>query len=278
MFVDIAFNATSKSICSLPDEMSESKSNNVMPLLVGLDTDSSAISAKLAHEYSTFSYFGIHPLHIPFKKHACLDVEQIEEEISKDMEYFEPLLCSSLDNVIALGECGLDYFRSNEKEIQKIYFEKQLEIAKRYGLPCFIHCRKAFKDVYDRLDGIKGVVHSFDGTIEEAEQFINLGLNIGINGCSMREEENIGAIKEIPIEKILIETDSPYCLIRKSYAASKFVEIIKSKENRPAYIRNVVEALAVIKEMDLIELEEQLFSNTKALFTRIEERINCWTN
>ena len=102
------------------------------------------------------------------------------------------ILEKNKDKVVAIGECGLDYDRLNfcQANVQKKYFEAQLDLSQMFELPLFLHCRAAAADMLDILKrnqdklnpSAKGVVHSFDGTLEEALEFIALGYSIGING------------------------------------------------------------------------------------------------
>ena len=118
----------------------------------------------------------------------------------------------------AFGEIGLDYDRLylTEKDQQLKYFEAQLDIAKSVQLPLFLHSRAASEDferlLASRLPSLpkKGLVHSFTGTIEEMERLVAMGLDIGINGCSMKTEENLEVVRAVPLERLQIETDGPW--------------------------------------------------------------------
>ena len=117
------------------------------------------------------------------------------------------------------------------------YFERQLDLADKFWLPLFLHCRSAHDDFIEILtknkDKIKGgVVHTFDGTLEQAKKLIDMGLYIGINGCSLKTEANLKVAAAIPNDKIMIETDSPWCEIRKSHAGNYFLKILISLLNR----------------------------------------------
>lgn len=148
------------------------------------------------------------------------------------------------DKVVAIGEIGLDYDRIHfcEPDIQKKYFEKQLELAEKFDLPLFLHCRAAHDDFTKILENNKskikrgGVVHTFDGTLEQAKKFIALGFHIGLNGCSLKTEANLEVVKALPNDKIMIETDAPWCEIRPTHASSKHVltkfESVKRKDKK----------------------------------------------
>lgn len=164
----------------------------------------------------------------------------------KDPDTHFQQLCEGLEkhkeHIVALGELGLDYDRLHfcQKDVQKKYFEKQLELCSRFDLPLFLHhrnCHDDFMDILRRnMDKIRrfGVVHSFTGPWQEAEALINLGFSIGINGCSLKTEENLEMVKRIPSDKLMIETDAPWCGIRPSHAGAKRVETkfptVKKKE------------------------------------------------
>lgn len=122
----------------------------------------------------------------------------------------------------AFGEIGLDYDRLHftPKETQLKYFEAQLDIAVRVQLPLFLHSRAAHEDfkrlLKPRLGELPrgGLVHSFTGTMEEMREVVGMGLSVGINGCSMKTEENLDVVREVPLERLMAETDGPWvCLI-----------------------------------------------------------------
>lgn len=119
---------------------------------------------------------------------------------------------------VAFGEIGLDYDRLflSGKEQQLKYFEAQLDLAIEIQLPLFLHSRAASEDferlLAPRLEKLpkKGLVHSFTGTLEEMQRLVDLGLDIGVNGCSMKTEENLEVVKAIPLDRLQIETDGPW--------------------------------------------------------------------
>lgn len=121
-------------------------------------------------------------------------------------------------HAVAFGEIGLDYDRLflSPKDQQLKYFEAQLDAAVEVQMPLFLHSRAASEDferlVASRLPELPkgGLVHSFTGTVEEMQRLVALGLDIGVNGCSLKTEENLEVVKAMPLDRIQIETDGPW--------------------------------------------------------------------
>lgn len=124
-------------------------------------------------------------------------------------------------HAVAFGEIGLDYDRLflSPKETQLKYFEVQLDVATELQMPLFLHSRACSEDferlLTSRLDRLpkRGLVHSFTGTIEEMQRLVAMGFDIGVNGCSMKTEENVSVVREVPLERLQIETDGPWVRI-----------------------------------------------------------------
>jgi TatD DNase family protein len=171
-------------------------------------TDSAEVLALANTNPNLFITVGCHPT-------RSNEFEQNKSPQHAD-DYFQSLLKLVQDNpekVVAIGECGLDYDRTHfsPKWTQKKYFDKQLELPKLTKKPLFLHCRNAYADFGEILkkhhaDLHGGVVHSFTGTKEEAKMFTDMGYFIGINGCSLKTQENIDAMCSIPKEFLMIET------------------------------------------------------------------------
>lgn len=144
--------------------------------------------------------------------------------------------------LVAFGEFGLDYDRLHycSKAIQLHSFAAQLKLAASLQpqLPLFLHSRAAHADFVSslketfgqRLEKLEkgGVVHSFTGTAEEMQELMDLGLYIGINGCSFKTVENCTVVKEVRLDRIMIETDGPWCEVRPSHEGWKY--LIEKKE------------------------------------------------
>ncbi|RZC32284.1 deoxyribonuclease TATDN1, partial [Asbolus verrucosus] len=124
-----------------------------------------------------YSTVGCHPT-------RCLE---FQENSSSYLTALQQVIQDDCKKVVAIGECGLDYDRIQfcPKETQKKYFELQLNLSKTFDLPLFLHCRNAASDlaeILSKFPNLRGVVHSFDGTIEEAKRFIDMNFLIGLNG------------------------------------------------------------------------------------------------
>ena len=125
----------------------------------------------------------------------------------------------------AFGEIGLDYDRLYHapKETQLKYFRAQLDIAVRVQLPLFLHSRAAADDferlLRERLEELptRGLVHSFTGTVEEMQRLVEMGFHVGVNGCSMKTEDNLEVVRAIPLERLQIETDGPWVSLVVSF-------------------------------------------------------------
>lgn len=213
--------------------------------------------------------------------------KEFEENPDEYLNSLEKLIQDNPKKVVALGEMGLDYDRLTfcDKETQKKYFELQLTLCDKIKLPLFLHCRAASEDFLEILKrNINcihgGVVHSFDGTKDDVERILELGLYIGINGCSLKTLDNLNVVKSIPLESLLIETDAPWCEIKPTHASfeyvkTKFPAVKKEKwqagcmvkgRNEPVNIIQVLEVLAGVKQEDREHVARVVYDNTMKLF------------
>ena len=247
-------------------------------MITGSDLTESQNAISLTVEYPGLCYatVGVHPCSAKqFLKHKGGD--------EKLLQGLKELALEGKKNgtVAAFGEIGLDYDRLQhaDKETQLKYFEKQLDLATELDLPLFLHSRAAAEDFESilkaRLERLpkRGVVHSFTGTMEEMQRIVELGFDVGINGCSMKTEENLEVVKAVPLERIQIETDGPWCEMRPSHASSKYLkdapplpkavkkekwneECMVKGRNEPCQITNVAYAIAAIKGVGVEEVCE----------------------
>ncbi|ODQ66940.1 hydrolase, TatD family protein [Nadsonia fulvescens var. elongata DSM 6958] len=215
--------------------VSRAQSNGVNRFLItGSNLEESVSAIKISEKFNgtnglqaqMYTTAGIHPCH-------TMDIHQSPMGVENYIAQLLNLVKSHPDQVRALGELGLDYDRLHyaPADIQKTYFELQLDtfIKHEMTLPLFLHSRAAHEDfigiLKPRLASLPrgGVVHSFTGTEAEMTDYINLGLYIGINGCSLKTEENLAVVKLIPLNRLLLETDAPWCEIRPSHASAKLL-------------------------------------------------------
>ena len=177
-----------------------------------------------------------------------------------------------LDNglAVAAGECGLDYFRNlSPPDAQRVAFAGQLELAAEHGKPVFLHQRDAYYDflaILKEHDAARlgGVAHCFTGGPAEAESYLELGLHIGITGWILDERRNhdlLKAIPLLPLDRVLLETDSPYLLPRHPD-----VRPHRKRRNEPKFLPYVARALAGRMRVDPEELATTARDNTRKLF------------
>ncbi|CAH2241013.1 jg4084 [Pararge aegeria aegeria] len=242
-------------------------------------TDSRQAVELASTNSQLFSTVGCHPT-------RCND---FVENPNLYLRGLRDLIEENRSKVVAIGECGLDYERLHfcEKDVQLKYFEYQLQLSSEYNLPLFLHCRAAADDLIEILGRNKecvvgGVVHSFDGTQKAMEDIIKLGMHIGINGCSLRTKENLEVASKIPQDRLMIETDSPWCEVKPTHpgylhVVTKFPTVKKEKysvdsdsqvkgRNEPVNIVQVLEILAAIRKENIDVLAEAIYNNTNKLF------------
>ncbi|MCX7698483.1 MAG: TatD family hydrolase [Candidatus Goldbacteria bacterium] len=166
-------------------------------------------------------------------------------------------------NIVAVGEIGLDYFKSpSSKENQILIFKKFLSVAKEYNLPVVIHSRDAHDDVYNILKEYnlekKGVIHCFTGNFETAQKFIDIGYLIGIGGVITFPNAAIlkDTVRKLPLEFMVLETDAPW-LAPQQY---------RGKRNEPAYLKYIIEKIAEIKNISVDEVIINTTKNAEKIF------------
>ena len=178
---------------------------------------------------------------------------------------FERLLCLAADpKVVAIGETGLDYYYSAEnKSLQQAVFAKQIDIANQLNKPVIVHTRSAREDTIALLkqhhaEKCGGVLHCFTENWEMAKQALDLGFYISISGIvTFKNAEDLReVVRKIPLDRLLVETDSPY-LAPVPY---------RSKQNQPAYVREVCEYVATLKGISLEDCAKITTRNFEQLF------------
>lgn len=175
------------------------------------------------------------------------------EEVAKD------------PRIVAIGEIGLDYYWEKDvdkKEAQKIVFKRQIEIAKKVNKPILVHSRDAAKDTYDLLKEMNhhGVMHCYSYSVEYAREIIKLNYTISLAGpiTFKNAKEPKEVAKDVPLNKLLIETDSPYLTPVPH----------RGEKNEPAYVKHVGEMICELKGITHEELQEVIHQNYNQLFLK----------
>ncbi len=217
---------------------------------IGYDLSSSKEAISLSKEYEfLFATIGVHPYNANGFNAKTL------EEIKKLAENKKAL---------AIGEIGLDYFRNiTDFSMQRKIFEAQLNLAKELSLPFMIHSRDAFKDtvnIIKKVNYFNGIFHSFDYGEEETKEVIEMGLYVSFSGMiTFKKKEGLRkAAGYAPIEKVLLETDSPYLAPVP----------MRGKRNTPLFVKYVYEKFALLKEVDIETLSKRILQNFETLFKR----------
>jgi TatD DNase family protein len=239
----------------LPTEeiIQKAKEQNIEKIMtISVEPDNLQTVIDIANTYeNVYCSQGIHPHDAKLANDNVL--KTIKENALKESK------------VLALGEMGLDYHYDNSpRDIQKKYFRAQLELAAEIDYPVVIHTRDADDDTIEILKDLgpslnrKGVLHSFTSTPKLAEVALDLGFYIGFNGIiTFKKAQEVRDIVSLtPIEKILLETDSPFLTPVPH----------RGKENAPFYLPFVAQKVAQIKELPLEEVQEQCYQNSIDLF------------
>ncbi|KAI9697054.1 MAG: hypothetical protein M1836_005015 [Candelina mexicana] len=198
-------------------------------IVTGSDLEQSKKALQLAEEYPTLCYatIGIHPCSSTLFTTHPLGPTSLLSQLSSLAHS-----ASLTTHCVAFGEIGLDYDRLTlcAKETQQQYFSAQLCIAASVHLPLFLHSRAAHSDFirilnehWDALKEKGGVVHSFTGTVAEMQDLVDMGLYIGVNGCSLKTAENLDVVRAIPLGRMMLETDGPWCEMRPSHASASYL-------------------------------------------------------
>jgi len=201
-----------------------------------------------AYPENCFPMIGVHPTSV--KENYLEELDLVETELEKG-------------GYCAIGEIGIDlYWDKTFAEQQRIAFRHQLQLAKKYNLAVAIHNRDSFDDVYeivkDEQDGnLKGVFHCFTGNLEDAKKIMEVGFHMGIGGIvTFKNSGQDKIVKDIPMESILLETDSPF-LTPTPY---------RGKRNESAYIKLIAKKIAEVKNIEIEQIAETTTNNCIALF------------
>jgi len=233
------------------------------------ETSKSAVELAEKNESGVYAAIGLHPIYAAAEfqkiKTDPDEGEFLVKEQDFDKEKYKDLAKSK--KVVGIGEIGLDYYYRPKSAIklgefkakQKKVFMEELDLAKELSLPVIIHVRMAHEDVISILEkysGLRGVIHCFTGTWEQAQKYMSLGFYIGINGIIFKF--NIDeVIKQTPLDKILVETDCPYLTPTAEG---------KDARNEPLFVKHVIQRIAELKGISFDEVASATTDNAKKLF------------
>lgn len=252
--IDIGANLTDRSFDGdLPRVLDRARANGVEHVIVtGTDIEGSRRASELVESSAGYlsATAGIHPHH----------ADRAPSGWKKDLQ-------TLAKSAVAVGETGLDYFRNfSSRPGQRQMFTAQLELALELDKPVFIHDRDSegeLGQILSTFDGLRGVVHCFTGTKEQLVQYLELGFYIGITGWICDERRGIPlreAVRLIPDDRILIETDAPYLLPRTLKPRPR------SRRNEPANLRYVAEMTASSRSQTVEHLLRITVENSRRLF------------
>jgi TatD DNase family protein len=241
------------------DVIKRCEDNKVAVINIGTDLESSKKVLELAEQNKNFyGVIGFHPVYV-------------KDSSSKDFKEFEKLI--KHPKCVGIGECGLDYFRDEDKEVaemQKEFFIRQIGLALDYDKPLVIHCRdarssggQAWREVLDILKVYKEVhpelkvnFHFFNQDPALAKEILELGFQFSFTGVITFAKELEEVVKFAPLDKIMSETDSPFVAPKNN----------RGKRNEPSYVIEVVEKIAELKELEVEKVKKQLMSNAEEFF------------
>jgi len=242
--------------------IADCQKDDIWLINVGSQLATSKKAVKIAKEYDkgVYAAIGLHPIHVSGSNFhpEALNIDDYRDLVKRS------------DKVVAIGETGLDFFHSDKNiDNQKKAFIKHLNLAQEFDLPVILHSRNSkdgSKDAYEEILSeirdqkleIRGVIHCFGGTVEQAKEFLDLGFYIGFTGViTFPKAKNIVEVaKAVPLERILIETDCPFLA----------PEPHRGKRNLPQYVKFVAEKIAEIRQIDYNKIVKQTFENTTKLF------------
>lgn len=219
---------------------------------VGTQQDTSAKAVEVANLYKegVYATIGLHPIHTEKSYHDSQELgggETAKDFTSRgeifDYEFYKKL--GADPKVLAIGECGLDYYRLEESSRVKQLeaFESQIKLSFELKKPLMIHCRNAFRDLIDclvknknKLNDLPGIIHFFTGTPEDAAELMKLGFYFSFGGVTTFTRDYDAAIKKIGLDRIVLETDAPYVTPIP----------FRGKRNEPSYLSNTAKAVSEV--------------------------------
>lgn len=247
---------------SLPVIIGAAKEKNIKAILLPAVKAADFIHVQeLAHQYSQeipglVYTLGIHPLYTNQAQES--DIKTLDERITESL---------SDPRFVGVGEIGLDYFVEDlDPHKQEFFFNAQLDLAQKYQLPVILHVRRSQDAILKALRRRKisgGIAHAFNGSFQQAEQFIELGFKLGFGGAATYERalQIRRLLKELPLDSIVTETDSPD--IPPAWLREEGIVF-----NQPAFVERIAKELASIRGIDDAEFASAVWSNAMHVLPR----------
>lgn len=246
-------------------------------VIVGTQRDTSRRAVEVANEFEgVWAAVGLHPTHTDKSYHDPKELGGDKGFTSRgeefDYEHYKSLAVNP--KVIAIGECGLDYYHSQgnqnakikSQNLQKEIFLRHIELAQEVGKPLMIHCRPskgtddAYSDLFSLIHNpqflIPKILHFYVGSLEMTKKFVEAGFYFTFGGVITFARDYDEVVKYIPLDRILLETDAPYVA----------PEPYRGKRNEPAYVIEVAKKLAELKRISYEKLAEQTLKNSLQIF------------
>jgi TatD DNase family protein len=239
--------------------------------IVGTQFDTSKAAVELAHSYpDTWATIGLHPIHTTRSHHDAQELGEGNKEFTSRGEVFDPQKYLELGRdpkVVAIGECGLDYYRNDPatRSVQEEAFIQQIEVANTLGKPLMLHIRasQGTQDAYhDAIALVKahakvpGDVHFFAGNWDTAKAWLDIGFTLSFTGVVTFTHDYDEVVRNAPLDMILSETDAPYVTPAPH----------RGKRNESAYIPEIVAAIARIQGIGEEEARAAILANVQRLF------------
>lgn len=245
-------------------------SEGVHMMNVGTQRDTSRAAVELAEKYDgVYAAVALHPVHTSASFHDQKELGEEGKAFTSRGEEFDPAVYEELarhPKTLAIGECGLDYYRLEEDTIERQtrVFIQHIELANKVGKPLMLHIRSgsgrsAYRDAAEILRAhakVKGDVHFFAGTWEEAQRFLDLGFTLSFTGVLTFTHDYDEVVCNTPLDMLMAETDCPYITPVPH----------RGKRNEPLHVREVYKAIARIKGLDEETVRAQLAANAKRVF------------
>jgi TatD DNase family protein len=239
--------------------------------IVGTQFDTSKAAVELAHSYpDTWATIGLHPIHTTRSHHDAQELGEGNKEFTSRGEVFDAQKYLELGRdpkVVAIGECGLDYYRNDPatRSVQEEAFVQQIEVANTLGKPLMLHIRasQGTQDAYhDAIALVKahakvpGDVHFFAGNWDTAKAWLDIGFTLSFTGVVTFTHDYDEVVRNAPLDMILSETDAPYVTPAPH----------RGKRNESAYIPEIVAAIARIRGIGEEEARAAILANVQRLF------------